>query len=302
MNKLAPIVLFVYNRIEHTKLTVKALQKNQLAVESDLFIYSDAPRDSVDKARTDKVRGYINNIDGFKNITIIERETNYGLAASIVDGVTEIVNKYGRVIVLEDDLITSQYFLKFMNDALVFYENEDDVWHISGWNYPIKTDESMDVFLWKVMNCWGWATWKSNWNCIEQNPFMLIENFSNDEIKEFNLDGTENFFKQLEDNLSERINTWAIFWYATIFKRKGLCVNPMTSYVKNIGFDSSGTHCGNSDRFNVDNLNQSGYVKFENNIAESKSARSLVKLFYNKKNNNIIQRVIFKLKRLSRTL
>jgi len=147
MDKLAPIVLFVYNRPEHTRRTVKALQKNKLAIESELIIYSDAHTNISVKEGTDEVRGYIKNIDGFKKVTIIERDKNWGLAASIIDGVTKIINKYGRVIVLEDDLVTSPYFLNFMNNALVFYENEDKVWHISGWNYPIDIDGLNDVFL-----------------------------------------------------------------------------------------------------------------------------------------------------------
>ena len=134
MNKLAPIVLFVYNRPEHTKLTVMALQKNELARESELFIYSDAPKNLDVKVKTDEVRKYIKSISGFKKIIIIEREKNWGLAASIIDGVTKIINEYGKIIVLEDDLVTSSYFLKFMNEALEFYKNEDKVWHISGWN------------------------------------------------------------------------------------------------------------------------------------------------------------------------
>ena len=124
MNKLAPVVLFVYNRPEHTKQTVEALQKNELAIKSELFIYSDAPKNIGVKEKIDEVRKYIKSINGFKKVTVIKREKNWGLAASIIDGVTKIVNEYGKVIVLEDDLVTSPYFLKFMNDALEFYKKK----------------------------------------------------------------------------------------------------------------------------------------------------------------------------------
>ena len=156
---LSPIVLFVYNRPWHTKQTVEALQKNELAKESELFIYSDEAKNKDVRKSVDEVREYIGKIDGFKKVTIIKREKNWGLANSIIDGVTKTVNEYGKIIVLEDDLITSPYFLKFMNEALEFYKEEQKVWHISGWSYPINTNNIDDVFFLRVMNCWGWATW-----------------------------------------------------------------------------------------------------------------------------------------------
>jgi hypothetical protein len=169
----APIILFVYNRPWHTKQTVEALQKNELAKDSELFIYSDAPRDASAEQAVQEVREYIRNIDGFKNITIVERDENWGLAKSIIDGVTKIVNEYGKVIVLEDDHVTSKYFLNYMNDALEFYKDTKEVWHISGWNYPLGgIFSSKKTFLWRVMNCWGWATWADRWQHFEY--FSLV--------------------------------------------------------------------------------------------------------------------------------
>jgi hypothetical protein len=300
MNKLAPIVLFVYNRPEHTKQTVEALQKNELAIESDLIIYSDASKNIGDKAKTDEVRKYIKSINGFKKVTVIKREKNWGLAASIIDGVTKIVNAYGKVIVLEDDLVTSPYFLKFMNDALEFYKNEDKVWHISGWNYPIEIDGLNDVFLWKVMNCWGWATWAENWNFFEKDADRLMKNFSEDEIKEFNLNGVEDFFEQVKANMESRTNTWAVFWYATIFKKNALCVNPLISYVNNIGFDASGVHCGNNTSHKIDKLNRKSDVIFENAIFENTNSLRLIQEFYRNQKKTIFRRIINKIKLIKR--
>ena len=147
INQLSPIVLFVYNRPWHTQQTVEALQKNELAKESELFIYSDAAKSKEAEKSVNEVRKYIQTIIGFKKVIIIKREKNWGLADSIIDGVTKIVNEYGKIIVLEDDLVTSPYFLKFMNEALVFYKDKEKVWHISGWNYPIETNKLDDVFL-----------------------------------------------------------------------------------------------------------------------------------------------------------
>lgn len=300
MNKLAPIVLFVYNRPEHTKLTVMALQKNELARESELFIYSDAPKNLDVKVKTDEVRKYIKSISGFKKIIIIEREKNWGLAASIIDGVTKIINEYGKIIVLEDDLVTSSYFLKFMNDALEFYKNEDKVWHISGWNYPIEINGLNDVFLWRVMNCWGWATWAENWNFFEKDADRLMKNFSEDEIKEFNLNGVKDFFEQVKANMENRTNTWAVFWYATIFKKNALCVNPLISYVNNIGFDASGVHCGNNASYEIDKLNQKSDVIFENTIFENTNSLRLIQEFYRNQKKNIFTRLINKIKLIKR--
>lgn len=141
MNKLAPIVLFVYNRKDHTEQTIEALKKNDLAIESDLFIYSDATKNDVNSDAVKEVREYIKTINGFKSITIVERKNNMGLAKSVVSGVSEIVNKYGKVIVLEDDLITAPQFLRYMNKNLENYEKVEDVISIHGYNYPIKNIE-----------------------------------------------------------------------------------------------------------------------------------------------------------------
>ena len=248
-NKLAPIVLFVYNRLDHTKKTVEALQKNQLASESMLFIYSDAGKDENDALKVREVREYIKTINSFKKVHILERDKNAGLAQSIIYGVSEIINNYGKIIVLEDDLITSPHFLKYMNEALEFYKNQKKVWHISGWNYPIDTSRLDDVFLWRCMSCWGWATWSDRWKHYEKNVDKTLKSFSKKEIEYINLEKYENYWSQVIANKEKKINTWAIFWYTTIIKHKGLCLNPAHSLVINIGNDGSGEHHDSSDHF-----------------------------------------------------
>ena len=265
---LSPIVLFVYNRPWHTKQTVVALQKNELVTESELFIYSDEAKNEDAQKSVDEVREYIQSIDGFKKVTVIERDRNWGLADSIIDGVTSIIHEYGKIIVLEDDLVTSPYFLKFMNEALEFYKEEEDVWHISGWNYPIKANEVDDVFLWRVMNCWGWATWADKWKLYDKNIDKTIGEFSKRDIQRFNLNGVENFFGQVISNKNKKSNTWAIFWYATIFKNDGLCLNPIQTFVDNIGHDGSGSNCGNKKIF-IDLLNIKNEIKFKHANKES---------------------------------
>ena len=294
---LAPIVLFVYNRPWHTEQTVKALQKNELAKESELFIYSDAAKNEEQRESVDEIRNYLKKINGFKKVTVIKREKNWGLANSIIDGVTKIVNEYGKIIVLEDDLVTSPYFLKFMNEALEFYRDKKKIWHISGWNYPIDTDGLEDVFLWRLMNCWGWATWADRWKYYEKDVNKTINEFSKEDIKRFNLDGVENFWGQVISNKDGKINTWAIFWYATIFKKEGLCLNSSRTFVENIGNDSSGTHCGETDIFKS-NLSLFQKISFTRNISENKLAVNNLKLFYKSSKKSIFERITNKVKRI----
>ena len=294
---LAPIVLFVYNRPWHTKQTVEALQKNELAKESELFIYCDEAKNEDAGKSVDEVREYIDKVDGFKKVTIIKREKNWGLADSIIDGVTKIVNEYGKIIVLEDDMVTSPYFLKFMNEALEFYKDEEKVWHISGWNYPIDTDGLDDVFLWRLMNCWGWATWANRWEYYEKDVYKTINEFTNDDIKRFNLDGTEGFWGQVTANKANKINTWAILWYATIFKQNGLCLNPSQTYVENIGHDGSGIHCGESDSYS-NTLSSLKNINISCTLSENQLAFQKIQYFYKKQKKSLLVRVINKLSRI----
>ncbi|WP_194091526.1 glycosyltransferase family protein [Vibrio hibernica] len=293
MSILAPIVLFVYNRPEHTAKTIQALQKNVLASESELIIYADAAKNDAAQEKVDKVGELLTNISGFKKVTIIKQDKNIGLANSIISGVTENVNKYGSVIVLEDDLVTSPYFLTYMNDALNLYADKKNVWHISGWNYPIDDDGLGDTFLWRTMNCWGWATWSDRWQHFEKNTDNLIASFSKDNKYQFNLDGAEDFWGQVLANKKGKINTWAIYWYATIFKNKGLCLNPVVTYVNNIGFDGSGVHCGVSDTYHSP-LNVGKKIKFESELNENEYALSRIQRFYKKSKKTFIQKLIHK--------
>ena len=176
--QIAPTALFVYNRLEHTKRVIEALQKNVLASESDLIIFSDGPKHEKDVKKIDEVRKYLKTIDGFKSIEIFEKENNLGLSNSIISGVTEVVNRYGKIIVLEDDLVVSPYFLEFMNNALVKYENEEKVISIHGYIYPIK-NKLPETFFIKGADCWGWATWKRGWDLFEPNGQKLLDELLN---------------------------------------------------------------------------------------------------------------------------
>ncbi|MCM2351382.1 MAG: glycosyltransferase [Bacteriovoracaceae bacterium] len=291
MDQFAPIVLFVYNRPWHTQQTIKALQKNDFADKSNLIIFSDAPKSEEFALNVQEVRSYLKTITGFESVRIIERDNNYGLARSIIEGVSEMINQYGKVIVLEDDIVTSPKFLQFMNKALHFYQNEKMVWHISGWNYPIDSKELGDAFLWKTMNCWGWATWADRWKHFEKKPQILVKQWKTKQKRQFDLDGSGIFWNQIESNLRGTINTWAIFWYATIFQNNGLCLNPSVSYVENIGHDVSGVHCGIDNSFSVAQLNTQEMTTFPTNLVESTKAVKLIKKFYKNKKKSLITKL-----------
>ena len=172
---LAPIALFVYNRPKHTASTVESLQKNVLANESDLFIFSDGPNRPSQYGMVNSVREYISDITGFKSVVIVERDRNKGLANSIIDGVSRLCKEFGQVIVLEDDLVTSPHFLSYMNEALNIYRHNDTVISIHGYVYPFKSKLPETFFL-RGADCWGWATWDRGWNLFEQAGISYFMN------------------------------------------------------------------------------------------------------------------------------
>lgn len=296
-NNLAPIILFVYNRKDHTQQTIQALQKNKLAEQSDLIIYSDGPKSANAISQVQEVRDYLKTINGFKSVKLIERDENWGLAENIIDGVSEIVNQYGKVIVMEDDIVTSPTYLLFMNQSLDLYENEKKIWHISGWNYPLADGCNTDAFFWRVMNCWGWATWNDRWQYFNKDPKKLIDKWKDEDIHRFNVDGTHDFWSQVLNNQSGKLNTWAIFWYATIFTNNGLCLNPYQSYVKNIGNDGTGENCGKVDIYSKE-INSSEIKRWPNRVLEDDDCVKQIKIFFKNSQIGFVSRVVRRVRRI----
>jgi FkbM family methyltransferase len=292
MNNLAPIVLFVYNRPWHTEQTLNALSKNDLSEQSILYIYSDGAKLSSTNEQKEKikqVRNIIRSKQWCKEVYIIESDKNKGLANSIIDGVTHVINKHGKIIVLEDDMVTSSVFLKFMNKALDYYINEKKVWHISGWIYTINITGLNDAFFWKTMDCaGGWATWENRWKYFEKNVEKLIETFSEEDIYRFNLNDTAEMWDQVISNKQGIINTWAVFWYATIFKKDGLCLSPAVSFVQNIGLDNSGVHSGSDKSLETKIVNNKDIDFSLIPIQEDKLALKRVMQFYKKNKKTYI--------------
>lgn len=241
---LAPIILFTYNRLHHTRRCVEALLQSTLAVESEIFIYADAAKDDSQLEAVKEVRQYIRTIQGFKNITLIERNENWGLARNIIDGVTSLVNRYGKVIVLEDDLIVAPYFLQFMNDALETYKNEPKVGHIQACDF-IQDPSLPETFLIKWTGSWGWATWDRAWKHFNPNGKELLQELEERKLTyTFDFNGKYGYTRMLRRQIEGKNNSWAIRWNASLFLKDILSLNVGRSLVQNEGFDGSGTNCG----------------------------------------------------------
>ena len=240
----APIVLFTYNRPWHMFQVLDALANNELAKESVLYIYCDGQKKESTKEEIlmiEEVRGIAKNENRFKEVLVIEQEENRGLANSIITGVSEVINKHGSIIVLEDDIIPSVGFLKYMNDALLLYSNEEKVGCIHAWNYNLDSSNYAELtFFLKGADCWGWATWKRAWDLFNPSATELLANIESTNVQ-------YEFVEMLKNQIKGSINSWAIRWHASLFLFGKYCLQPTRPIVKNIGFDNSGVHCGNMD-------------------------------------------------------
>lgn len=295
--QIAPIILFVYNRPDHTRQVIEALLKNSLAKDGELFIYSDAPKDQGAQTKVEEVRDYIHSIKGFKSITIIERERNFGLADNIIEGVTNTINQYGKIIVLEDDIVVSPIFLKYMNEALDHYENESKVWSISAWNYPLEPNPIKDdTFFWRIPHCWGWATWKNRWQYYTRDIEWVKNNFLRRDIYEISLHNTSSYWKHFLLNQQGKIKTWAIFWYLHAYKHNALTLMPKISYIRQIGFDDSGSNCKTNDPLASEIISSHLPSSYPKSIEENPIALQAIMDFHRKHQTPFFLRACKKLK------
>ena len=294
MQKLAPIALFVYNRPDHTRRTLQFLKQNELAADSRLFIFSDGPKNAKQAEKVAEVRALIKQVEGFKLVEIIERSSNLGLANSVISGVSQLMEEYGQAIVFEDDLITSPYTLRYFNDALVRYQNEVQVMHIGAYMYPLPIAESEqlpETFFFRAATSWGWATWARAWQHFNPDVEVLMKQFDADQKHQFSIEGSMNFWKQMQELKAGKNNSWAIRWYASIFLIGGLTLNPAHSLVSNIGHDGSGVHSGINEIYNV-SINPQPVKHFPELIAENMEAYNFIKIFLKNRKGNIWQRVL----------
>jgi len=290
MQNFAPIALFVYNRPQHTERTLKFLKQNDFASESRLFIFSDGAKSPADEEKVKEVRALLINLDGFKSVEVIASTSNMGLANSIITGLSRLVKDYKQVIVFEDDLISSPHTLHYFNGALDRYRNEERVMHIGAYMYPLKENTLPESFFYRAATSWGWATWERAWQHFEPNIDTLIKQFDLQKKYDFSIENTMNFWKQMQDFKNGKNNSWAIRWYASIFLKGGLTLNPAHSLVNNIGHDGSGIHSGINDIYNVI-INPKPITKFPDVIQENKEAYESIKHFLSNRKGNLWQRI-----------
>lgn len=256
---MVPIIIFAFNRPKSFQDTIESLKNNKESQNSLLFIYVDGPRKNniEDLKNIKEVQRLASNISGFKNVYLKFSETNNGLAKSIISGVSEVIEKYGSVIVLEDDLIVQPNFLSFMNQGLGKYENNKDVFSICGYTNKIKIPSNypFDSYFCTRSSSWGWATWKDRWKTIEWS----FENWSEwvKYKKEFNRWGGSDCFSMLKGCKEGRNKSWAIRFCFSQFLQNKLSVFPVKSLVKNDGFDGMGTNCKGYSRFKYDLMSPS---------------------------------------------
>lgn len=280
-NNLAPIVVFAYNRPDHLQQTLQALAKNDLASESVLYVYCDGAKTDATPEQIQKVaenRAIAKAAIGFKELHVIEREKNIGLKDNIIGAVTEIVNQYGRVITLEDDIVTSKGFLRYMNDALEVYKDDEKVMHISGFTWPHKWHLPETFFYTVPYPGGGWATWQRAWKYYNDNTEELY-NYWKTRWDEFNRYGGTFLQAQLEKNMLGQMRTWFVKWYAVMAKMGGLALYPTKSMTNNIGWDDSGTNCQTCNKYFIAHPLESVKV-IHKPIKESRLAANEVYAFF----------------------
>jgi len=278
----SPIALFVYARPDHARRTLEALLKNPEAKSSDLIVFSDAARTPDKEESVRLVREYIASIEGFRSLIVHHRPENFGLAKSIIEGVTQVLADHERVIVLEDDLVTSPHFLRYMNEALNRFAEEERVISVHGYVYP--TEKILpEAFFLRGADCWGWATWRRGW--AQFNPdgqFLLDELKRQNLLKAFDFNGAYSYSAMLMGQINGSNDSWAVRWYASAFLANKLTLYPGRSLTHNIGNDSTGTHCGSTTAFDAE-LSATPICLDSIFIEESEAARKTIEDFFRAK-------------------
>jgi len=274
----APIILFTYRRATHTKRCIESLKQSHLASESILYIFSDAAKGGADMVDVLAVRSYIKSITGFKEVIIEEATQHRGLADSVIYGVGKVLDKHGRAIVLEDDLVLSPHFLSYMNEALEMYKEVEEVININSHvlSSPMTFD---DNFLISFANSWGWATWKRGWRYFEPDANKLLEKIK-EEKREREFDMGYHFTRMLKEQCNGKINSWAVRWNASLFVNRKLTLNVGKPLVANSGFGAGATHCNTPDLFSVKLYADEIHPQMITPVVESREMRNKLRKTY----------------------
>jgi hypothetical protein len=246
------VVLFVYNRPEHTRRVLDGLRQNDI---DKLHVFADGPESTDEIGPIESVRDLVHSIDWCET-DIIEREENWGLAENTVDGLNRMFTEYDRVVMLEDDDVPSPDFMDYMEACLDKYEDEDRVMSVTGFSIPIELpdDYQYDVFFTHRETSWGWGSWKSAWDHYERKPDEMRRQIAENEneVREILEIAGYDLFSNLEKQLEGNSDSWSIWWALAIAEQEGICVNPVESRIKQIGHDGSGVHCSSKEKFDVE--------------------------------------------------
>lgn len=293
----APIALFAYARPDHTRRTIKALLDNPQARSSDLIVFSDAARTLEKQFAVDEVRAYLASVKGFRSVTVHHRPHNFGLAKSIIEGVNQVIREHDRVIVLEDDMVTSPHFLAYMNESLERFAGDDLVISIHGYVYPVK-QRLPEAFFLTGADCWGWATWRRGWQLFNPEGQELLNELKRRQLlMAFDFNGAYPYSKMLEGQIKGTNDSWAIRWYASAFLADKLTLYPGRSLVHNIGNDSSGTHCGDSDTHDAE-LSSTPIDLSRVQVTPSTEGRTTFEAFFRQAQGNLSTRLLQRLKQV----
>ncbi len=256
MSGLAPVALFAFRRPEHLRRTLDALRRNPEAQETDLIVFSDGPRDERDMPGVLAVRNLLAAVEGFRSVEVRSSPTNLGLSRSIIGGVTEVVEARGRVIVLEDDLETSASFLRYMDEALERFAEDERVASIHGYMYPVRESLPPAFFL-RGADCLGWATWARAWRLFEPDGAKLLAQLRERRLtRAFDFDGSYPFTRMLRRQVEGKNDSWAIRWHASVFLAGKLTLHPGRSLVRHMGADAAATNCAGVDYLEVEMLGE----------------------------------------------
>jgi len=295
----APVALFAYKRPDHLRRTATALRANPEVSRTVLYVFSDAPKAYEDRPGVEAVRKLIDEIDGFADVKIIARDANLGLARSIIEGVGQVIEGHGRVIVVEDDLVVSPFFLRYMNEALDLYAGDERVASVHGYVYPVQ-GELPETFFLRGADCWGWGTWARAWRLFEPDGAKLLGELRRLRLtREFDCHGAHPYTRMLEDQIAGNNDSWAIRWHASAFLADRLTLYPGRSLVQNIGNDASGTHSTRTDcylgRLSDTKINVSR-LPLEENI----EARTCFVRFFRAQQGGVMSRLSNRIRRFMR--
>jgi hypothetical protein len=294
---LAPIVLFAYKRADHIRQTLEALSKNDLANQSELIVVSDAGKHESDHAAVNEVRDLIVSKNWCGKVRLICNEKNLGLNENFFFHITNISKQYGKIIVLEEDIVTSTGFLRYMNDALDMYEHDEKVMQISGFIFNMNTKKLSPTYFLGITNGWGWATWANRWEKLNRDAADLFAKAKQMNLyNNLTLDGAEpDFWNQLESNAKGVHNHWDIKWLSSVVTNHGLCLFPKESLVVNIGFDGSGTHFKDGEKGHATVLSKSSLTLSKLPIEESLEARKALAKYFISQQPTFFDKAKFKL-------